>query len=143
MRLSQFSDYSLRLLLYLAERPGAPNAVGDAAAWYGVSKDHLVKVAHNLVKLGYVRSVRGRNGGLQLARPAAEIGIAAVVRDTERDFNIVECFSAATNTCHITRSCALKHVLRRARKAFFDVLEDQTLESIVQPTIRTPQRRAS
>lgn len=137
MRLSQFSDYSLRLLLYLAEHPGAPRAIGDVAAWYGISKDHLIKVAHNLVRLGYVRSVRGRNGGLLLARPAAEIEIAAVVKNTESDFNIVECFDAATNTCRITRACALKHVLHRARKAFFDALGGQTLASLTPSTIHT------
>lgn len=137
MRLSQFSDYSLRLLLYLAERPDAPSAIGDVAAWYGISKDHLVKVAHKLVKLGYVRSVRGRNGGLLLARPAAEIHISEVVKSTESDFNIVECFDAGANTCRITRSCALKHVLHRAREAFFDVLDGQTLESVVPSAIHT------
>ncbi len=131
MRLSQFSDYSLRVLLYLAERPGVPNSISEIAAWYGVSKDHLVKVGHNLVKRGYVRSVRGRKGGLVLDRPAAEISIAAIVRDTEPDFAIVECFDPKTNTCRITHACDLKHTLRRARKAFFDVLEGQSLQSLI------------
>src|SRR4051812_19799509 len=118
MRLTQFSDYSLRLLLFLAERPGQSCTIGEIAKWYGVSKPHLVKVAHNLVNLGYVHSTQGRGGGLRLAKPPGKINVAALVRETEPDFTVVECFDKNTNTCRITRSCKLKHVLREATYAF-------------------------
>jgi Rrf2 family nitric oxide-sensitive transcriptional repressor len=130
MRLTQFSDFSLRLLVYLAARPDTSCTIGEIAAWYGISKPHLVKVAHNLVKLGYVKSTQGKGGGLRLAKPPGQINIADLVRRTEPDFNTVECFDAKTNTCRITRTCKLKHVLHDATDAFLRVLEGQTLESI-------------
>jgi Rrf2 family nitric oxide-sensitive transcriptional repressor len=130
MRLTQFSDYSLRLLLYLAERSDKPATIGEIAHWYGVSKPHLVKVAHNLVKLGYVHSTQGRGGGLRLAKLPEEINIATLIRHTEPDFHVVECFDQVNNTCRITRSCKLKHVLHDATGAFFKSLEQHTLQSI-------------
>lgn len=130
MRLTQFSDFSLRVLVYLAARPDTSCTIGEIATWYGVSKPHLVKVAHNLVKLGYVKSTQGKGGGLRLAKPPAQINIADLVRRTEPDFNTVECFDAKTNTCRIIRACKLKHVLHDATDAFLRVLEGQTLESI-------------
>lgn len=130
MRLTQFSDYSLRLLLYLAERPDASCTIGEIAQWYGVSKAHLVKVAHNLVKLGYVQSIQGKGGGLRLAKPPEKINVAALVRQTE-PLDVVECFDKATNTCRITRSCKLKHVLHGATESFLKALEGHTLKSLV------------
>ena len=130
MRLTQFSDYSLRLLLYLAEHSETPSTIGEIARWYGVSKPHLVKVAHNLVKLGYVHSTQGRGGGLRLASPPGDINIAALLKLTEPDIHIVECFDRERNTCRITKSCKLKHALRDATRAFFESLEQHTLESI-------------
>lgn len=133
MRLTQFSDYSLRLLAYLAEHPDTACTIGDIAAWYGISKPHLVKVAHNLVKLGYASSSRGKGGGLRLAQSPGDISIAAVIRRTEPDFHTVECFDKARNTCRITRTCRLKHVLSDATRAFLGTLEQHTLKSIVSP----------
>jgi len=130
VRLTQFSDYSLRLLVFLAQRPADTCTIGEIAAWYGISKPHLVKVAHNLVKLGYVQSARGKGGGLRLAKPPGDIGIAALVKETEPDFHTVECFDKQNNTCRITRSCKLKHVLHDATRAFLQSLEKHTLESI-------------
>lgn len=131
MRLTQFSDYSLRLLLYLAERAETSCTIGEIAEWYGISKPHLVKVAHNLVKLGYVASTQGKGGGLRLAKAAAQINIAVLVKRTEPDFHVVECFDKERNTCRITQSCKLKHLLHDATRAFFKSLEQHTLESIV------------
>ena len=130
MRLTQFSDYSLRLLLYLAQHPDETCTIGDIAQWYGVSKPHLVKVAHNLVKLGYVHSTRGKGGGLRLAKPAEAIEIAALIKRSEPDFHVVECFDKVRNTCRVTSSCQLKHVLRDATAAFFKSLAGKTLASI-------------
>jgi Rrf2 family nitric oxide-sensitive transcriptional repressor len=131
MRLTQFSDYSLRLLLYLAERADTSCTIGEIAEWYGISRPHLVKVAHNLVKLSYVASTQGKGGGLRLAKSPAQINIAALVKQTEPDFHVVECFDRERNTCRITQSCQLKHVLHDATRAFFKSLEQHTLDSIV------------
>jgi Rrf2 family nitric oxide-sensitive transcriptional repressor len=133
MRLTQFSDYSLRLLLFLAEHPEKWCTVREIAEWYGISRDHLVKVAHNLTKLGFVASAQGRSGGLKLAKPATEVTLAAVVRATEPDFHVVECFDPATNTCRIARACRLKHILSDATCAFLRTLEGRTLASVAVP----------
>lgn len=133
MRLTRFSDYSLRLLLFLAEHPHRVCTVREIAAWYGISRDHLVKVAHNLTKLGFVVGAKGRGGGLKLAIPAAEVSLASVVRATEPDFHMVECFDPATNTCRIARACGLKHILSDATRAFLKTLEGRTLASIAVP----------
>lgn len=130
MRLTQFSDYSLRLLVYLAERPDISCTVREIAEWYGISRHHLIKVAHNLAKLGFVASSKGQGGGLRLAKPATDISLADVVRRTEPDFNIVECFDMTTNTCRIARGCGLKHVLRGAANSFMAHLESHTLASL-------------
>jgi len=131
VRLTQFSDYSLRLLLYLAEHPERSCTIGEIAKWYGVSKPHLIKVAHNLVKLGYVASTQGRGGGLRLALPPDKISVAALIRRTEPDFHTVECFDREHNTCRITRKCKLKHALHDATQSFLRVLDGYTLASVV------------
>ena len=133
MRLTQFSDYARRLLLYLAERPQTSCTIREIADWYGISKPHLVKVAHNLVKLGYVASTQGKGGGLRLARAAAQMNISALVKRTEPDFHLVECFDKDRNKCRITQACKLKHALHDATRAFFRSLEHHTLESLVSP----------
>jgi Rrf2 family nitric oxide-sensitive transcriptional repressor len=141
MRLTQFSDYSLRLLLYLAERPETSCTIGEIATWYGVSKPHLVKVAHNLVKLGYVNSTQGKGGGLRLAKPPKDINVAALLKRTEPDFYTVECFDKVRNTCRIVGNCRLKHVLHDATRAFFETLERHTLDSIASPKLPTLNNR--
>lgn len=136
MRLTQFSDYALRLLVYLAEHPGGPCTVREVAGWYGISRDHLTKVAHKLATLGYIESAKGKGGGLRLARPAQEISLGEVVRRTEPDFTLVECFDPNTNTCRIARGCRLKHVLRGATNSFLETLDGHTLASVAGP--KTP-----
>lgn len=127
MRLTQFSDYSLRLLLYLSERGERSATVGEIAEWYGISKAHLVKVAHRLSTLGYIDSIQGKGGGLRLRGPANKITIEAVVRDTEPNFHTVECFDRKNNTCRITNNCKLKHVLHAATDAFLTSLRGYSL----------------
>jgi Rrf2 family nitric oxide-sensitive transcriptional repressor len=140
MRLTQFTDYSLRVALYLAENPGRACSVREIADWFGISRDHLVKVSHNLAGLGFVTSAKGRGGGLRLARPAAEITLAELVKATEADFHTVECFDAARNTCRITRACRLKHVLGDATRAFLATLEGRTLASVAAPPLSFPKQ---
>jgi Rrf2 family nitric oxide-sensitive transcriptional repressor len=131
MQLTQFSDYSLRLALYLAVHPAQVVTLRQVSAAYGISQHHLVKVTGRLVELGVVRSVRGRNGGMQLNRPADAINIGELVRATEPHFNLVECFDAGTNTCPIDKACGLKAVLRRAQAAFLRELDQHTLADFV------------
>lgn len=130
MQLTQFTDYSLRTLMYLAEHQDKLCTIGEIAKWYGISKPHLVKVVHNLAKMNYIRSVQGKGGGISLNKPVSEINIGKIVRDTEPDFHLVECFDKENNTCRITNNCKLKHVLHDAAQSFFAMLDRQTLESV-------------
>lgn len=127
MQLTLFSDYSLRTLLYLAAHRDSPVPVSRISVAYGISQNHLVKVVQGLIEQGLVQSVRGRSGGLRLAREPADINVAAVVRATEPHSNLVECFDAQSNTCPIDLACGLKRALSRAQEAFFAELARYTL----------------
>lgn len=133
MNLTKFTDYSLRVLLYLAERPEKLSRITEIAEWYGISKPHLVKVVHQLAQFGYVKSVQGRNGGIYLNKPSSDITVGQIVRQTEPDFHVVECFDATNNTCRITNHCSLKHALHNATNAFLTVLDKTTLASLALP----------
>ena len=136
MQLTRFSDYSLRVLLYLAAHDDRLVSVDEVSRAYGVSKHHLVKVVQRLVDEGLVASTRGRGGGLRLNRRPADINVGALVRITEPHFDLVECFDRATNTCPIDAACGLKGVLRNAQRAFLQVLDGSTLADFVP---RAPQ----
>ena len=127
MQLTQFSDYSLRLALYLAAHPHQLVTLQEVSEAYGISQHHLVKVTGRLIEHGVVASVRGRNGGLRLSRAPEAINIGELVRMTEPHFNLVECFDADTNTCPIDKACGLKAVLRQAQDAFLRELDRYTL----------------
>ncbi len=127
VQLTLFSDYPLRILLYLTMHPGRRVALPEISAAYGISKNHLVKVVQFLVEHGWVESVAGRGGGLTLALAPKEINVATVVRTTEPHLNLVECFDSDTNTCPINCACGLKRVLLRAQEAFYEELERHTL----------------
>ncbi len=130
MQLTTHTDYSLRLLIYLGIHPGdGPATVQDAATRYGISANHLAKVAQTLVQLGYIHSHRGRGGGLELAWPAAEINIGAVVRQTE-NLQLLECFGPSS-TCPIDPACQLKGVLGKAQQAFLEVLDGYQLSDLI------------
>lgn len=131
MRLTAFTDYSLRVLIYLAARPAQRATIAEIATAYDIKQNHLTKVAHFLARQGWLATVRGRGGGLQLARPAQDIPVGAVVRQTEGADLPAECFDEAGNTCPITRVCALKHVLHEASGAFHAVLDGYTLADLV------------
>lgn len=127
MQLTQFSDYSLRVLLYLTARPERWVPLPEISRAYGVSHNHMAKVAQLLLERGYVESLRGRTGGLRLAKPPGQINVGAVVRATEPHFDLVECFDAKTNTCPIDPVCGLKGALVSAQKAFLQELDRFTL----------------
>jgi Rrf2 family nitric oxide-sensitive transcriptional repressor len=127
MQLTLFSDYSLRVLLYLTAHRDRRVALPEIAAAYGISQNHLVKVVQPLIEEGLILSVRGRGGGMTLGREPCEINVAAVVRLTEPHLNLVECFDPDTNTCPIDPACGLKKALMAAQQAFFAELERYTL----------------
>lgn len=130
MRMTQHSDYALRLLMYLgmANRPLV--TAEDVANAFGLSKNHLMKVILGLVHSGYVESVRGRTGGIRLARAASDIGIGAVIRDMEDSFALVECMGR-NNACAITGCCRLQGVMREALAAYLAVLDRYTLAELI------------
>lgn len=129
MRLTSFSDYALRMLMYAASAGDRLITIEEAARTFNVSKTHLNKVANTLTRAGYLKAMRGRSGGLVLGRPAASIRIGDVLRLTEPDFALVECF-ATGNQCVITQSCKLSGLLRQAADAFQATLDRHTLADI-------------
>lgn len=138
MRLTTQTDYALRTLTYLAFHPDRLVTVGEIADCYDISHNHLTKVVHVLGQLGAVRSVRGRQGGLMLAKPAAAIGVGDIARAIETDHALVECFPGGADQCLISPSCRLKGVLGEAQEAFFAVLDTYTLGDVTQrnPALR-------
>jgi Rrf2 family nitric oxide-sensitive transcriptional repressor len=131
MHLTQFSDYGLRVVIYLACRPEEWVSADEISQAYGISRHHLVKVVQTLADLGVVESQRGRGGGMRLAMPPAEINVGCLVRRTEPHFNLVECFEPETNTCPIAPACGLKGLLMRAQNAFLSVLDEYTVEKFL------------
>jgi len=129
VQLTKFSDYAMRVLMYAHAAGGRRVTIDEMAAAYRISRAHLMKVVNSLTRAGYLTAVRGRSGGLVLARPAEGIRLGEVVRATEPDFAIVECFSTG-NQCVITECCKLPRVLNEALTAFLAVLDRHTLASI-------------
>ena len=130
MQLTLFTDYCFRVLIYLAQQPQRRVTITDLSDYYGVSRHHLVKVVHWLGRQGYVSTSRGKQGGLDLARPARDINIGEVARATERSFDLVECFNPAGNTCRILPQCGLAGVLMGATRAFLAELDRYTLADL-------------
>lgn len=141
MRLTTMTDYALRLLMYLAQQPDRLCTIAEAAQAHGISETHLMKVTHHLGLLGWIETVRGKGGGMRLARAPHEIGLGEVVRDMEPDFHLVECFSTG-NTCVRTGDCALTGVLHSALQDFLARLDGVTLADIV-PTRPLPATRVA
>ena len=133
MRLTVYTDYALRMLMYLALKDDGLATIEEIAKSYGISKNHLMKVAHQLGIAGYVDTIRGRRGGLRLAKSSEAIGLGEVVRHTEPDMAIVLCFEPIDADCPIVPYCVLRKALARARAAFLEVLDDYTLNDLVKP----------
>lgn len=135
MRLTQWSDYALRVLMYCAasaER-AAPVTITEIAASHGISRSHLTKIVMTLAAQGWLETTRGRGGGLKLARPAREVSVGAVLRVTESDFALVECFDAAANTCLLDSRCRLKGAFARALDRFLNELDGVSIDDLVRP----------
>lgn len=136
MRLTVHTDYALRMLMYLAVKDDGLATISEIAARYRISKNHLMKVAHRLGLAGYVATVRGRSGGLRLAKPADAIGLGDIVRLTEPDMALVPCFEPVNAPCAIVACCGLRGALHRANAAFLDVLDQYSLGDLVKPRSR-------
>jgi Rrf2 family nitric oxide-sensitive transcriptional repressor len=135
MRLTQWTDYSLRVLMYCAASQGRaePVTIAEIARSHGISHSHLTKIVMTLAGLGYLETTRGRGGGLRLLRPAEEITVGEVVRRTESDFALVECFDPSVNTCLLDGRCRLKGALQRAIGRYLEELDAVTLADLVAP----------
>jgi Rrf2 family nitric oxide-sensitive transcriptional repressor len=130
MRLTNFSDYALRVLMYAATQGNRLVTIEETAAVYGISRAHLMKVVNQLTRCGFLKSVRGRSGGLALARPPESINLGEVLRTTEPDFALVECL-AEGNRCILTPRCRLRGVLHEALAAFIATLDRHTLADLM------------
>lgn len=130
MNLTLHADYSLRILLYLSEHRDRPVSTQEISEAYGISRNHLVRVVQTLQAHSFVNASVGRSGGLTLSRDPAKINIGQVVRKTEPNFRIVECFEPETNTCRIAPVCRLRGVLGEALSAFVKVLDGYTLADV-------------
>ena len=130
MRITAYSDYSLRLLMYVGLSDDRLCTIAEVASAYGISRAHIMKVANELARAGYIEAVRGRNGGMRLAKPADVIRVGEVLRLTETDFDMVPCFEAAS-LCIITPECALKAAIGKATQAFLETLDRYTLQDLL------------
>lgn len=131
MRLTVYTDYSLRVLMYVALHGERRPTIAAIAASYGISRNHVMKVVHQLGLAGYIETVRGQSGGMRLARPAEAIIVGEVVRRTEPDMALAPCLNAGDASCAITPACTLRRALHEARSAFLAVLDSYSLADLV------------
>ena len=132
MNLKKYTDYALRVLIFTAMKPeGELASIKEISESFNISSHHLGKIVHELNKLEYIETIRGRYGGIRLAKRAEDINVGTVVRQFEDDFVLLECFSKGKNHCAISPACELKHVLHKALQAFFEVLDQYTIKDLV------------
>jgi len=137
MQLTKFSDYSLRVLMFLAQRHGGHTTIRDIADAHQISESHLMKVVHQLAKRGYIKTVRGKGGGISLARSPAEVSIGAIIRDVE-PLAPVECFVPDYDgACRLYPNCGLRGALHAAQSAFLTTLDEYRLSDVVRPATRS------
>ncbi len=133
MRLAEYTDYTLRVLMYCAAHRDRQITIAELAEHYGVSKNHLMKVVNDLARQGVLETTRGRGGGLKLLKRPDDIRVGDIVRSSETDFRLVECFDSRTDSCSLTPSCRLKGVFHAALQAYFKELDGVTLADIAVP----------
>ncbi len=131
MNLTYYTNYSLRVIIYLGLHSASLASISQISEAFGISRNHLIKVVHNLARLGFITTMRGRGGGLRLARDPSQINIGEVVRKTEPSFNWVECSNAAQNTCPLSPLCELRGIMRAAGEAFLSTLDRYTLADVL------------
>lgn len=131
MHITRYTDYALRVLIYTSLRRDELVTIKDVAEHYGISRNHLMKVVHKLGSAGYLETVRGKKGGFRLAKMPEAIRVGEVIRRTEDDFNIVQCFQPGTNHCQIQSACTLQAVFHEALAAFLGVLDRYSMADVV------------
>src|ERR1700675_2734058 len=132
MRLTLWTDYAFRTMIYVGTKGDELSTIAQIAKSFDISKSHLMKVVNRLEQRGYIKTVRGRNGGIRLGRPAADIRVGSVVRDTEEELAVIGCLEKA-NFCSIERCCVLRSVLHEATQAFLRTLDGYTLADLLAP----------
>ncbi|UEX79715.1 Rrf2 family transcriptional regulator [Spiribacter halobius] len=132
MKLTRYSDYSLRVLMYLGVRGEGLATISEIAEAYGISRNHVMKVVFDLGRIGYIETVRGKRGGIRLRRAPEEINVGELVRRTETSLELVECFGS-DNTCCLAPVCVLRGALDEALRAFLEVLDRYTLADLIAP----------
>lgn len=137
MHITRYTDYSLRVLIYLAVQSERLSTIQEIAESYDISKNHLMKIVHQLNRNGYIETVRGKKGGMRLHMAPSDISIGVLVRKTEQDMDIVECFSSK-DACRISPVCGLQSMFGEAMDAFLKTLDQYTLEDVI-PTAHRPQ----
>lgn len=137
MRLAEYTDYTLRVLMYCAANPERLITIAELAEQHGLSKNHLMKIVNDLARQGILETTRGRGGGLRLLKKPADIRVGDVVRASETDFRLVECFDRRTDSCTLTPSCRLRGVFGAALQAYFKELDAATLADITGPLSRS------
>lgn len=135
MQITSYTDYALRVLIYLAMSQDRHATITEIADFFKISRNHLVKVVHQLGSKGFVKTMRGKGGGFSLQRPPELISIGEVVRSMETHFNWVECFDPAQQRCRLLPNCGLKHLLARAGDAYLQVLDAATLADVLSGTV--------
>ena len=130
MRLTTLTDYAMRLLIYVGQHPERLCTIAEVAQMHGISEPHLMKVTHRLSQTGWLETVRGKHGGMRLAKPAQEIRLGDVVRDTENDLTLVECFAGGSH-CLLVGQCRLAGILQSALTQFLVHLDQYTLADIL------------
>ena len=131
MTLSKFSDYAFRILILLGNNPDTIFTVDSISQTLELSNHHIKKIVYKLATSGYIDSSKGRNGGLRLGKNPADINLGELLKITEDNLNIVECFSKENNTCNISSSCKLKGVIGTAINSFMDVFNNYTLADVL------------
>ncbi|HEY3912040.1 MAG TPA: Rrf2 family transcriptional regulator [Stellaceae bacterium] len=135
MRLTLWTDYALRTLIYVGAKGGRLATIAEISACFGISRAHLMKIVSQLGRHGYLETVRGKGGGVRLGRPAAQISVGAVVRDTEEELAVMGCL-AGSGFCRIEGCCVLRGALREATLAFLRTLDGYTLADLLAPGAR-------
>ena len=131
MHLTEFTDYSIRVLIYLHLNNNKKATIKNIAEYYDISRNHLVKVVHNLSTLGYIKSEKGKGGGIRLGKAPNEINIGELIVQVEPNFNLVGCFNSSGPQCKIEGVCSLKMILRKATTNFINELKQYTLADAV------------
>ncbi|MBK2125261.1 Rrf2 family transcriptional regulator [Fangia hongkongensis] len=131
MQLTQFTDYALRTLIYLAQHQDRRCTAKEISSFFNISHNHMIKVVHHLSKCNFIVSIKGKNGGLLLQEDVKSLDLATIIKALEPNFNIAECFNSLKNNCIITPQCKLKNVLNKALSSFMRELANYTLSDIL------------